>query len=519
MARVAWGDPIYMAADLFRQRVLVEGNSFLWPEHQAWTDENISAVFDALLIQKPEGTASFLKTLEKQLADLPDDAIRIAADVYAFYWLFPRAAAVSSAKKIQSVQQIALWRGAATALPAESQALLDVALDEGIGLPGQYFLLYQWEYLRFFLAFFRAIRRGAADPFDSEACRQLVYRITEDEGIKSHGRHVLLYLMFPDDFEWTATTSQKELIIAGFPEAAGDQNDLDLALRRIRNDLVNLTGDQNMDFYDELVRKIWDPEHVQKPDPLPAGKPTPQRLAEMLIPDEAIRMRALTVLADIVELADGINPKSWSITLATSYIAVNVGQSSAASMNAGHLAFALSINDILTHSITELQTIASEFDPESLPFAKAYPHSRWVRVPYDRLLDVQSPVWEAQQAMTRTFASGVKTQTGLGSAHSREMVDYLNKALERTISQPGYIAPSPARAVQYWKVTAGAGGRLWSMFRDEGIIAAEWPAIGDLREVPHLDSKDDFRTFLSTTSLKDEKLDTRPINCGRSGVR
>lgn len=34
MARLSYATPIYEAADLFRQRCLIEGRSLLWPDHK-----------------------------------------------------------------------------------------------------------------------------------------------------------------------------------------------------------------------------------------------------------------------------------------------------------------------------------------------------------------------------------------------------------------------------------------------------------------------------------------------------
>jgi MoxR-like ATPase len=506
MARVAWGEPVYQAADLFRQRVMVEGRSFLWPEHEAWTDENITAVFDALASQNSEiAGGTFLDTLRLQLEGLPDDAFRIAADTYAFYWFFPSRDTVSSATKLKSVGTISSWRGSVSNVPEPSSALLASAFAEGIGSPGQFYLLQQWEYLRFFLAFIRAIRRGDGDPFDSESCRLLVYRVADTEGIKSHGRHVLLHLLFPDDFEPTATTSQKTQIVKAFPQVVGDETDLDRSLRKIRKYLIEITGNSNPYLYEPSVMKLWsstiDPAVVSNAKTLGSSKP--QQLVEMLVPDDATRHRALTVLADAVELANGVNPKSWSITFSGSYVAVNVGQSSAISLNPGHLAFALSAFELPSQAIEDLGRIALEFDPDGV-FAKAYPQSRWVRVSYDRLAEIPNAIWQAHNLMVKTFAAGVKTQTGFGYAHHRGVVDYLNDVLHRNIPQPGYLAGTPVGAAKYWKVTAGAGGRLWPKFRDDKVIAAEWPAVGDLRAVVNLASKDDLQSFISETSLKDD---------------
>jgi hypothetical protein len=44
MARAQGDDAIYDLADLFRRRCRVEQTSLLWPEHRAWTPDNVDAL-------------------------------------------------------------------------------------------------------------------------------------------------------------------------------------------------------------------------------------------------------------------------------------------------------------------------------------------------------------------------------------------------------------------------------------------------------------------------------------------
>ena len=496
MARVAWGGPVYKAADLFRDRVMVDGKSFLWPKQEVWTDENITAVFEALLTQKPEGTASFLATLEKQLANLSDDAVRLAADVYAFYWLFPRDAAVSAAKKIQGVQQIASWRGMATVMPAESQAMLDEALDEGIGLPGQYYLLHQWEYLRFFLAFVRAIRRGAADPFESESCRQLVYRVAEEEGIKSHGRHVLLYLMFPDDFERTATTSQKKLIIDGFSETAGDQKDLDLALRMIRNHLIDSTGAPNLDFYDEPIRTTWDPEFKAGSEPAPeavsAGRIEEVRqVLEGFYPDPVVRQACIEHLADSIAEADQRSNGGWSVRFNSQVVRLSVSQAESMSLQDGRLNLTIDQTQLTGEQLQQLVDAGVEPNIHTRAIDR---ESRYT-ITLDNVLTALSVARPLNLDLVRYAAGRVQSRTAFFGSHEPAVVDYLNQELGLNLRQPNFLV-SPLVTPRYWKISPGASGSIWSEFRAHGMAAVQWAEVGNLASLS-AGTKQQFRSQLA----------------------
>ena len=53
---------MYEAANLFRDRCLVEGGSFLWPEHHVWTPETITALLDAFTGENAiEGQGTFFE--------------------------------------------------------------------------------------------------------------------------------------------------------------------------------------------------------------------------------------------------------------------------------------------------------------------------------------------------------------------------------------------------------------------------------------------------------------------------
>jgi hypothetical protein len=95
-------------ADLFRQRCLVEGRSLLWSQHSAWTIENISALWDAFIGHPDTGKRSFFEKWHDQLSELPKDVHRVAADVIAFYHLFPSN--VGRESKLADVKRVVNWK-------------------------------------------------------------------------------------------------------------------------------------------------------------------------------------------------------------------------------------------------------------------------------------------------------------------------------------------------------------------------------------------------------------------------
>jgi hypothetical protein len=89
MARVPGAEAVYEVADLFRQRCLVESQSLLWPDHNAWTLENLDSFWAAFVEQPDDSSDSFVTKWARQLRDQSDAVHRIAVDLAALYGLFP----------------------------------------------------------------------------------------------------------------------------------------------------------------------------------------------------------------------------------------------------------------------------------------------------------------------------------------------------------------------------------------------------------------------------------------------
>src|SRR4051812_8345029 len=108
MARRADAGGIYEVADLYRQRCLIDRQSLLWPDSAAWTPENISRLYSAFMDNPAPGGGSFFEKWHDQLAAEPDDVHRVAADVIAFYFLFPSN--IGREAKLAGVREVIRWK-------------------------------------------------------------------------------------------------------------------------------------------------------------------------------------------------------------------------------------------------------------------------------------------------------------------------------------------------------------------------------------------------------------------------
>src|SRR5205823_13211330 len=131
---------IYEAADRCRDRCVVRGTSFLWPGSRAWTPQNIKSLWEAFIGNPDAGEGTFLTKWREQLAILPVDVHRIAADVVAFYYLFPAESQVGKKLKLQRLQTVIDWKLSSECSDLD---LVKRAFEaEGIGSGGQYYLMH-----------------------------------------------------------------------------------------------------------------------------------------------------------------------------------------------------------------------------------------------------------------------------------------------------------------------------------------------------------------------------------------
>ena len=134
MASVPGKDVIYEAANLFRERCLVHGASFLWPSEAAWTPANIKSLWDAFMGNPDTGDEDFLTKWKEQLAKESDAVHRIAADVMAFYCLF--TSQMGREKKREAIETVCRWR-----LGLPDLSFLEPALATSLGSAGPVYLL------------------------------------------------------------------------------------------------------------------------------------------------------------------------------------------------------------------------------------------------------------------------------------------------------------------------------------------------------------------------------------------
>jgi 5-methylcytosine-specific restriction protein B len=272
--------PIDEVVDRWREDCLVHDGSLLYPSERIWAIEVVEELYSHFNLdpqEDPERT--FEQKFEAQLGDASQAANRLAAEVVAVYLLFA-SRAINGPRKRELLNTILSWNGDTL----DQTGDLARAMDCGIGNPGQYFNNGRPFLVMYVVAFARRLkaldeegrRELLSDPWDFKSW------LVEEDGGEQMMRHILLHLLFPEDFERIASGTHKYRIrdrLIGLVEpdetADGDGGeageDIDRQLLAIRSRIAELMPEGQgpggyIDFYHSPLSEAWDPGDLDESD-------------------------------------------------------------------------------------------------------------------------------------------------------------------------------------------------------------------------------------------------------------
>lgn len=250
---------IQEVVDRWRERCLLEDASLLFDDQQVWTPENLALLYHNVIEAPLEDERSFLEKYREQLQG-SRELVLLGAEAMAVYYFFVWIGAVTAQTKRERLNEVLSWAG--EQLDAESAIWR--AFAEGIGHPGQYFLVRMELQIGFIVDFARRLKEQPVEQRreildDPWQLRDFMDAGTEEETTPGM-RHVLLHLLQPDYFERIASGAHKQSIAstyAGFVE--DDVTDLDEQLLAIRERLEELLKRprEQVDFYEAPLEGTW----------------------------------------------------------------------------------------------------------------------------------------------------------------------------------------------------------------------------------------------------------------------
>lgn len=249
------GKKIYQSADLFRDNCLLAEGSLIFEGSSVWRPEVLDRLHKEFVDTPDEGDRSFIEKLRDQIGSADEDIIRLAAEVLCIYFLFPSN--VSGKRKREVINLVLSWSNDSL---SESH-ILSEAFTNGIGSGGQGYNTrrpFEIAFLINFAIAWKAQTRQqqlaiATDPW---LFQEFVDEIEDSESRQL--RHMLLHILFPDDFERIASSGHKRRIYKAFSGLIESEPESeDQALLKIRHKLEELLGIPRLDFYRSPLVEAW----------------------------------------------------------------------------------------------------------------------------------------------------------------------------------------------------------------------------------------------------------------------
>ncbi|MGC2185261.1 MAG: EVE domain-containing protein, partial [Terriglobales bacterium] len=254
-------EPIFQAAEHWCTQAL-RGDGSVFSERALWRLEYLEAIERYYVNKVDETDRTFLEKLKEQLTPTTPEAIQLVAEMLWVMLLCPSN--ITAEKKREDVNLVWSWSG--QALSADLQWLGTQTL-KGVGSAGQSFSFSRWRELTFFVRFMLAFKR--LDPSERDRLLQDAWVFAEwirviPEEESRQLRHMILFLLFPDQFERAfARTDRRQIVISFTGKSKAEVDSLspieiDRELLQIRRTQEEKYSTKELDFYLPPLNGLWE---------------------------------------------------------------------------------------------------------------------------------------------------------------------------------------------------------------------------------------------------------------------
>lgn len=452
------------AASHWRDKCLFREGS-VFNESELWTKENFEALKRAY-VDNPidDSTRRFYDKLREQLGDYPAPIKQLMAELVWVVLLFPSR--IRGEKKREDVRTIWSWSG--KHLP-ENHPLMMLPLEHGVGHAGTAFNTHRWREVRFFcelMCLWHRLTRVERDRLLADPWEFAGWIDESTPSVNRALRHVLLFLLFPEQFERIAITRHRRAIVFAFSRLLGNELDvrdvrklplvqLDKKILEIRRKLEAQNVGAEIDFYRPPISGTFELKFPPRPGGSKGGSgKTPndvdandpessEAVVRMFTDDSANARLALEVFAEAVVLASTDAPGKWAVTITRYRIGLNVGRCIIAAIRRGRFDLAV------------MKPVVEAAHPAQLDLLKGIPsepYSVVAGLTYfkigERQLQGAVPVLRIGLKSAIQVA-GKTARRAMGfKNHAEGVLKYLEKALGHNLpdaeNQPPEIGVTPA---------------------------------------------------------------------------
>ena len=251
--------PKLAAAALWASRALVDDGSVL-SDQDLWTVSNLDEL-DRDFVQVPDlGPGTYSEKLERQLSSCGPQTVRLAAEMQWVLMLCPSN--ITPEIKRDQVRKVWGWSGQ----PVPDSELLNDEYLDGIGSSGTSFNTNRWRefaYLINFTRHFKKLDRNGRKSLieDRKKLSEWLRDLPENESRQF--RHMLIYLLHPDECERAFSSGHRVDIVSAFTGQKKRQvkqlssTELDDQLLQIRLAQEAEFPGIELDFYDTPLGELW----------------------------------------------------------------------------------------------------------------------------------------------------------------------------------------------------------------------------------------------------------------------
>lgn len=260
-------DQILKAASEWRQLCLINGGS-LFSNKNLWNSQYLAEIDRDVVNSQLELEGNFMHRLKEQLAGVSPEAKQLAAEM--LWLLFLCASNISIRTKREQITTI--WELAGEALNNDNLLLKDAVLS-GVGSAGTGFNTFrarEFAYLTNVLKALLALPLAEREARLNDGFAFAEWLSIIPENASRQFRHMLMFMLFPDEFERIFSNNDRRIIIRAFkPQQKEELSavNMDRALLEIRREQEEKHDGSQLDFYVPPLSEIWQKreEVVAKP--------------------------------------------------------------------------------------------------------------------------------------------------------------------------------------------------------------------------------------------------------------
>lgn len=253
--------PILSAANHWREEAFLTDGS-VFASRPLWTMEGLEALETHFVLNLDEGGGTFIAKLEGQLKTTQPFVKQLAAEMLWLMFLCPSN--MGAVKKRSTISTI--WEWSAEELPSSASAFLSDATLDGIGSAGPGFNNHRWRELTFCINTMLRFKRlpvAERKRLVADGWEFAKWLSDVPDATARQFRHMLLFMLFPDDFERIFGRLDRRAVAVAFSGLSNQTVnalsplDLDRTLRRVRTELEEKHKTTNLDFYTPPLKGMW----------------------------------------------------------------------------------------------------------------------------------------------------------------------------------------------------------------------------------------------------------------------